>query len=191
MKEFTYENKGEKVGDFKPKIFTVHRDYKTKKNTPSTTRVIHPSYKKGLASLESQVHKALGQKSALVLDMLHTRGVVTSAQWAAGSAFHTDWERMQFLAVGEATHFREERVDGGLHEGLIERRLRYAEMEKKVAQRLRGQNPRGRFLIINICAENKSLQDIQQKTGWQTRYISERLREALDDLSVAYAFRKS
>jgi hypothetical protein len=122
------------------------------------------------------------------LGRLHSHRQIDEAQFQAGRAFQSDWEKAERgpRAVDPARDY----VDGGQAREPITEGQRKAVLRLNRAERELGAD--GSALVHDVLVSGMTMEQVGQRRGLKTQrwndYFSKRLRECLDRLACLYGF---
>lgn len=122
------------------------------------------------------------------LGRLHSHRQIDEAQFRAGRAFQSDWEKAERgpRAVDPARDY----VDGGQASEPITEGQRRAVLRLNRAERELGAD--GSALVHDVLVSGMTMEQVGQRRGLKTQrwndYFSKRLRECLDRLALLYGF---
>lgn len=133
-----------------------------------------------IVALRSIRHDPLGR--------LHSHRQIDEAQFQAGRAFQSDWEKAE--RGPRAVDPGREYVDGGQGREPITEGQRKAVLRLNRAERELGAD--GSALVHDVLVQGMTMEQVGQRRGlctqrWQD-YFSRRLRECLDRLALLYGF---
>jgi hypothetical protein len=122
------------------------------------------------------------------LARLHSHRQIDEAQYQAGRAFQSDWEKAERgpCAVDPTREY----VDGGQSREPITEGQRKAVLRLNRAERELGAD--GSALVHDVLVQGLTMEQIGQRRGLCTKrwsdYFSRRFRECLDRLALLYGF---
>lgn len=114
------------------------------------------------------------------LEYLFNRGLIDEAQWNAGDRFRTDWEHAE-IGSARAIDLSSVPVQGGTRDHPSVAKL---DALRRVSQALHS-SEMGRFdrwILIEVVAMGRKIQDITAQQRWPRYHCTQRLREALEIL---------
>lgn len=122
------------------------------------------------------------------LGRLHSHRQVDEAQYQAGRAFQSDWEKAE--RGPRAVDPTREYVDGGQGREPITEGQRKAVLRLNRAERELGAD--GSALVHDILVRGLTMEQVGQRRGLQTQrwkdYLARRFRECLDRLALLYGY---
>lgn len=122
------------------------------------------------------------------LGRLHSHHQIDEAQFQAGRAFQSDWEKAE--RGPRAVDPTREYVDGGQGREPITESQRKAVLRLNLAERELGAD--GSALVHDVLIQGMTMEQVGQRRGscskrWHD-YFSRRLRECLDRLALLYGY---
>jgi len=122
------------------------------------------------------------------LGRLHSHHQIDEAQFQAGRAFQSDWEKAE--RGPRAVDPTREYVDGGQGRESITESQRKAVLRLNRAERELGAD--GSALVHDVLVQGMTMEQVGKRRGLCTKrwhdYFSRRLRECLDRLALLYGF---
>ena len=117
------------------------------------------------------------------LNLLHSKRIVEPFQFAAGERFMSDYQSSQVGPCGAVEVKERVQGGGGVTMGMPAYRL---DALHRVKSALDSVNAVSRLFILDVCVDDRNLEQIALKRGFSRHYAGPRLREALTELAEHY-----